>query len=97
MSDAAPTTANRTLRRLPNGAYRSREYLTEKEVERLIEAALPCASAHAEAFDWLQACQSGSRYEIAGAFWASEFAINGEVYGAGARSVCEVLARLEYQ
>ncbi len=39
MSDIAPTTANRTLRRLPNAAYRSREYLTEKEVERLIEAA----------------------------------------------------------
>jgi type 1 fimbriae regulatory protein FimE len=39
MTDAAPTTANRTLRRLPNAAYRQREYLTEKEVERLIEAA----------------------------------------------------------
>jgi integrase len=31
---------NRTLpRRLPNSAYRVREYLTEKEVDRLIEAA----------------------------------------------------------
>jgi type 1 fimbriae regulatory protein FimE len=39
MTDIAPTTANRTLRRLPNAAYRQREYLTEKEVERLIEAA----------------------------------------------------------
>jgi type 1 fimbriae regulatory protein FimE len=39
MSDAAPTTENRTLRRLPNAAYRQREYLTESEVERLIEAA----------------------------------------------------------
>ena len=39
MSDAAPITANRTLRRLPNAAYRVREYLTETEVERLIEAA----------------------------------------------------------
>ena len=40
MSDAAPTTANRTLpRRLPNSTYRQREYLTETEVERLIEAA----------------------------------------------------------
>jgi len=36
MTEAAPTTANRTLRRLPNSAYRQREYLTEKEVERLI-------------------------------------------------------------
>src|SRR5882762_1983716 len=40
MTDAAPTTENRTLpKRLPNSAYRVREYLTEKEVERLIEAA----------------------------------------------------------
>src|SRR5215475_8979153 len=39
MTDAAPTTTNRTLRRLPNSAYRPREYLTEAEVERLIEAA----------------------------------------------------------
>lgn len=39
MSDAAPTTAKRTLRRLPNAEYRPREYLTEAEVDRLIEAA----------------------------------------------------------
>jgi integrase len=33
-------TANRTLpRRLPNAEYRQREYLTETEVERLIDAA----------------------------------------------------------
>jgi len=34
-----PTTAKRTLRRLPNATYRPREYLTAAEVERLIEAA----------------------------------------------------------
>jgi type 1 fimbriae regulatory protein FimE len=40
MTDTSPTTVNRTLPlRLPNSAYRVREYLTEKEVERLIEAA----------------------------------------------------------
>jgi type 1 fimbriae regulatory protein FimB/type 1 fimbriae regulatory protein FimE len=39
MTDATPTTANRTLRRLPNTSYRPREYLTEAEVEKLIEAA----------------------------------------------------------
>lgn len=39
MTDAVPTIANRTLRRLPNAAYRQREYLTEAEVDRLIEAA----------------------------------------------------------
>jgi type 1 fimbriae regulatory protein FimE len=36
----SPTIVNRTLpKRLPNSAYRVREYLTEKEVNRLIEAA----------------------------------------------------------
>src|SRR5262249_14120721 len=40
MTDTTPTTVNRTLpTRLPNSADRVREYLTEKEVGRLIEAA----------------------------------------------------------
>jgi integrase len=39
MTDTSPTIVNRTLRRLPNTTYRPREYLTEKEVERLIETA----------------------------------------------------------
>jgi type 1 fimbriae regulatory protein FimE len=40
MTETSPTAVNRTLpRRLPNPTYRPREYLTEKEVERLIEAA----------------------------------------------------------
>jgi len=40
MTDATSTTVNRTLpRRLPNSTYRVREYLTEKEVDRLIDAA----------------------------------------------------------
>jgi len=40
MTDTSPATVIRTLpTRLPNAAYRVREYLTEKEVDRLIEAA----------------------------------------------------------
>src|SRR5262245_54538505 len=39
MTDTTPTTVNRTLRRLPNASYRPREYLTDSEVERLIETA----------------------------------------------------------
>jgi len=40
MTDTSPATVNRTLpTRLPNSAYRVREYLTEKEVDRLIEGA----------------------------------------------------------
>jgi integrase len=40
MTDTSPTIVNRTLPiKLPNSAYRVREYLTEAEVGRLIEAA----------------------------------------------------------
>ena len=39
MTDTSSTTENRTLRRLPNSTYRPREYLTENEVERLIDVA----------------------------------------------------------
>src|SRR6266566_5673198 len=40
MTDASSTAVNRTLpRRLPNSAYRVLQYLTEKEVDRLIEVA----------------------------------------------------------
>jgi len=39
MTDTGSTTVIRTLLRKPNAEYRPREYLTEGEVERLIEAA----------------------------------------------------------
>src|SRR5215831_4848303 len=39
MTDTSPAIVNRTLKRLPNAIYRPREYLTEKEIDRLIEAA----------------------------------------------------------
>jgi type 1 fimbriae regulatory protein FimB/type 1 fimbriae regulatory protein FimE len=39
MTETASTTINRTLSRLPNTAYRPREYLTEGEVMKLIETA----------------------------------------------------------
>jgi integrase len=40
MTDTTPLAANRTLpRRFANIKYRQRKYLTETEVERLIEAA----------------------------------------------------------
>jgi hypothetical protein len=40
MIETTPSAINRTLpRRQPNAAYRQREYLTEAEVDRLIEAA----------------------------------------------------------
>jgi type 1 fimbriae regulatory protein FimB/type 1 fimbriae regulatory protein FimE len=39
MTDAAPTMMNRTVGRKANAAYRCREYLTEAEVEKLINTA----------------------------------------------------------
>jgi integrase len=43
-------TEKRTVpRRLPNAEYRTREYLTEKEVERLIEAAKANRHGHRDA------------------------------------------------
>ena len=39
MPKSAPTTVNRTLHRKSNASYRPREYLTETEVNKLIEAA----------------------------------------------------------
>src|SRR6266567_3356324 len=40
MTDTSPTIVKRTLPRLlPNSAYRVREYLTEQEMDRLIETA----------------------------------------------------------
>jgi hypothetical protein len=39
MTELAPKTENRTLRRLPNATHRQREYLTEAEVAKLIEVA----------------------------------------------------------
>jgi integrase len=39
MDALTPKAVNRTLRRLANAEYRSREYLTEDEVAQLIDAA----------------------------------------------------------
>src|SRR5215813_2664799 len=63
MTGTSPTTVNRTLpTRLPNSAYRVREYLTEKEVDRLIEAARKRGRNGArDAAAILLACRHGLR------------------------------------
>src|SRR5262245_1183443 len=62
MTDPQPTTTNRTLRRLPNASYRPREYLTESEVERLIETARKRArNGHRDACAVLLAYRHGLR------------------------------------
>jgi integrase len=58
-----PTTANRTVtpKRLPNAALRRREYLTEAEVERLMEAARRNRWGHRDATVILVSYRHGLR------------------------------------
>lgn len=59
----APTTVNRTVtpKRLPNKALRTREHLTEAEVERLMEAAKGNRRGHRDATMILVAYRHGLR------------------------------------
>src|SRR6266550_2690050 len=59
----APTTVKRTvpLGRLPNARYRTREYLTEREVERLMKAAGHNRHGHRDATMILLAFRHGLR------------------------------------
>jgi hypothetical protein len=65
-----PTTVNRTVtpHRLPNAELRTREHLTEREVERLIEAAKANRHGHRDGTMILLAqqgaAQSGSSHPI---------------------------------
>jgi site-specific recombinase XerD len=58
-----PTTVNRTVRpkRLPNADLRTREYLTEREVERLMKAAKDNRWGHRDATMLLVAYRHGLR------------------------------------
>jgi integrase len=59
----APTTVKRTVRcgRSPNGHYRTREYLTEREVERLMKSAGRNRYGHRDATMILLAFRHGLR------------------------------------
>jgi integrase len=59
----APATVNRTVtpKRRPNAAVRTREYLTEEEIERLIEAAKRNRWGHRDAATILAAYRHGLR------------------------------------
>jgi integrase len=58
-----PTSEKRTVtpRRRPNAEYRTREHLTEREVERLIEAAKSNRSGHRDATMLLVGFRHGLR------------------------------------
>jgi integrase len=101
MSQAAPTAANRTLPlRRPNAAYRQREYLTEAEVEKLIDAARK-RSRSPERDAALLAYRHGLRAaELTSLRWSAidlthgRMHVNRAIHGAGTGSICEVLAGL---
>jgi integrase len=57
----SPTNEKFTVRRKPNAAYRSREHLTEREVERLIEAVKGNRQGHRDATMVLLAFRHGLR------------------------------------
>jgi site-specific recombinase XerD len=61
--DNAPTTVKRTVSRgrLPNAEYRTREYLTEHEIERLMKAAGANRHGHRDATMILLAYRHGLR------------------------------------
>jgi len=62
MSKPAPNTENRTVPiRKPNSKLRSREYLTVKEVERLMETARKNRRGHRDATMILLAFRHGLR------------------------------------
>jgi integrase len=60
---SAPTTKKRTVARgrLPNAEYRTREYLSEREVERLMKAAGNNRHGHRDATLILMAFRHGLR------------------------------------
>src|SRR6188472_3180131 len=59
---AMPASLKRTVpRRLPNKSLRTREHLTEKEVERLIKAAADNRNGHRDATMLLMAFRHGLR------------------------------------
>ena len=86
---SAPTTAKRTVSRgrLPNIAYRVREYLTEKEVERLIKAAGNNRWGHRDATMVLIAYRHGLRAsELCGLRWDQVDVAHGRLHVSRAKN-----------
>jgi integrase len=61
LAQVPPTNEKFTVRRKPNAEYRSREHLTEREVERLIEAVKGNRHGHRDATMVLVAYRHGLR------------------------------------
>ena len=87
-----PTTAKRTVSRgrLRNAAYRSREYLTEAEVERLIKAAGDNRHGHRDATMVLLAFRHGLRAsELCALRWDQIDLAHGRLHVARAKNGTE--------
>jgi integrase len=86
---SALTTAKRTVSRgrLPNTTYRVREYLTEKEVERLIKAAGNNRWGHRDATMILIAYRHGLRAsELCGLRWDQVDVAHGRLHVSRAKN-----------
>ena len=80
---SAPTTVKRTVPpvRLPNAEYRTREYLTEREVERLMKAAGNNRHGHRDATMILMAFRHGLRAsELCSLRWEQADLVHGRLH-----------------
>jgi integrase len=80
---SAPTTVKRTVPsgRLPNAEYRTREYLTEREIERLMKAAGNNRHGHRDATMILMAFRHGLRAsELCSLRWEQADLVHGRLH-----------------
>ena len=88
-ASTTPTTKKRTVRRgrLPNTHYRVREYLTEKEVERLMKAAGDNRYGHRDATMILLSYRHGLRAsELCSLRWEQVDLAHGRLHVSRAKS-----------
>src|SRR4249919_2641764 len=88
-ASTTPTTKKRTVRRgrLPNTHYRVREYLTEKEVERLMKAAGDNRYGHRDASMILLSYRHGLRAsELCSLRWEQVDLVQGRLHVSRAKN-----------
>src|SRR5690242_6735474 len=86
---SAPSTVKRTVPpgRLPNVYYRTREYLTEREVDRLMEAAGDNRNGHRDATMILMAFRHGLRAsELCSLRWDQVDLVHGRLHVSRAKN-----------
>jgi type 1 fimbriae regulatory protein FimB/type 1 fimbriae regulatory protein FimE len=88
-SSRTPTTVKRTVARgrLPNAHYRTREYLTEREVERLMKAAGDNRNGHRDATMILLSFRHGLRAsELCSLRWEQVDLVHGRLHVCRAKN-----------